>query len=91
MCNACGFPPAVGHWTDAGGKTPHERLRIRFDRVAVLNAALKSHGFSVTDNGVIPGLQLRDGQGRVLLCDTLEEVWAAFEALSGTAFDPLMP
>ena len=91
MCRACGFPAAAGHWTDAGGKTPHERLRIRFARVSSLNAVLKNHGFCVTDNGVIPGLQLRDRHGRTLLCNTLEDVWAAFESLSGAAFDPLLP
>jgi len=89
MCSACGFPPAVGHWTDAGGQTAPERLRIRFARVALLNDLLKPIGLGARDLGVQPGIQVFNGMGQTNLCQTLEEVWDQVETLSGAPFDPL--
>lgn len=89
MCSACGFPPAVGHWTDAGGQTPAERLRIRFQRIAVLNSLLDPMGLRTRDTGALPGIQVFDKTGRIRLCHTLEDVWSEVEVLSGTAVDPL--
>jgi len=89
MCSACGFPPAVGHWTDAGGATPAERLRIRFARAALLNDLLKPLGVVAQDLGVMPGVQLSNRTGQTKLCQTLEEVWAQVELLTGAPFDPL--
>lgn len=89
MCSACGCPPAVGHWTDAGGQTPTERLRIRFARVALLNDLLKPRGLGARDLGVQPGIQVFNGMGQTKLCQTLEEVWGQVEIFTGTPFDPL--
>lgn len=89
MCSACGFPPAVGHWTDAGGQTPTERLRIRFARVTLLNELLKPLGLGARDLGVQPGIQVFNGMGQTKLCQTLEEAWDQVEIFTGTPFDPL--
>ncbi len=89
MCSACGFPPAVGHWTDAGGDTPAQRLRIRFARVALLNDLLKPIGLGARDLGVQPGIQVFNGMGQTVLCQTLEDVWDQVAALTGAPFDPL--
>ncbi|MEM5474711.1 hypothetical protein [Pacificibacter sp. AS14] len=89
MCSACGFPPALGHWTDAGGETAHDRLRIRFSRAALVTKLVQPLGVKVTDLGLQPGLQLSNGTGKTVICDTLEDVWAQIETLTGTPFDPL--
>jgi len=89
MCNACGFPPALVHWTDAGGATPQERLRIRFARIGVLNSLLAEVGLKAVDNGIAPGIQLHDLSGRSINCPTLEDLWQGVEALSGAPYDPL--
>ena len=46
MCNACGFPAAPGHWTEAGATKPGDKLRARFIRVATLQRILKQYGIS---------------------------------------------
>ncbi len=89
MCSACGFPPAIGHWTDSGGQTPHERLRIRFARVALLNDLLRPMGLGARDLGAQPGIQVFNGTGATKLCRTLEEVWDQVTVFTGKPFDPL--
>ena len=89
MCSACGFPPAVGHWTDAGGETPHERLRIRSARAALLNNLLKPLGLTARDLGSHPGIQVSNRMGKTKLCQTVEEVWEQVELFTGKPFDPL--
>ncbi len=89
MCSACGYPPAAGHWTDAGGQTPTERLRIRFARAALLNELLKSKGLTARDLGMQPGIQISNGMGQTKICQTLEEIWDQVETFSSTPFDPL--
>lgn len=89
MCSACGFPASVGHWTDAGGKTPQERLRIRFRRVDTLVKFLGPLGLGVRDLGTLPGIQLFDATGRQRHCATLEDVWHHVAELTGRPFDPL--
>ncbi len=89
MCSACGFPPAIGHWTDAGGDTAHDRLRIRFARVALLNDLLKPLGLGARDLGSQPGIQVFNAMGQTRICQTVEEVWAQVEAFTGKPFDPL--
>ena len=89
MCSACGFPPALGHWTDAGGETAHDRLRIRFSRAALLAKLVQPMGAKVADLGSQPGLQISNGLGQTVICENLEEVWAQIEALTGVPFDPL--
>lgn len=89
MCSACGFPPAIGHWTDAGGSNPNERLRIRFRRISTLNAVVKPLGLTARDLGTQPGIQLSDATGRTRHCPTLEDFWNEVSALTGADFDPL--
>ena len=89
MCSACGFPPAAGHWTDAGGDTPQARLRIRFARAALLNELLKPLGLSARDLGSQPGIQLSNGMGQTKICQTVEDVWEQVELFTGAPFDPL--
>ncbi len=89
MCAACGFPPAVGHWTDAGGETTQERLRIRFARAALLNDLLKPLGLKARDLGSQPGIQVSNGMGKTKICRTVEDVWEQVELFTGKPFDPL--
>ena len=57
MCNACGFPSRPGHWADAGLTTPHDRLRARFTRAALLQRLLRPYGLTAHDDG-LTGLRL---------------------------------
>ena len=91
MCSACGFPSRPGHWTDAGGATPSERLRLRFARVAAINRLLAPYGLKAHDDGVTPGLQLfAPGGARELVAD-LEALWSAAARLVDQPIDPLSP
>ncbi len=91
MCSACGFPSRPGHWTDAGGATPGERLRLRFARVAAINRLLAPYGLKAHDDGVTPGLQLfAPGGARELVAD-LEALWSAAARLVDQPIDPLSP
>jgi len=89
MCSACGFPPAIGHWTDAGGATPHDRLRIRFSRIALLKKLLQPHSIFVHEMGPSHGVQISNGRGKTVICEDLDGVWKQFELFTGSAFDPL--
>ena len=89
MCSACGFPPAVGHWTDAGGATPQERLKIRFARANLINKLLKPLGITATDAGTSPGIHLSNGMGKTVICPTIEDVWRQVEIFTGNPYDPL--
>ncbi len=89
MCSACGFPSRPGHWTDAGGSTPGDRLRLRFIRVAAINRLLAPWGLKAYDDGVTPGLQLfAPGGARELVAD-LDNLWAVASRMAGTPVDPL--
>ena len=89
MCSACGFPSRPGHWTDAGGNTPGDRLRLRFIRVAAINRLLAPWGLKAYDDGVTPGLQLfAPGGARELVAD-LDSLWAAAARMAAGPVDPL--
>ena len=68
MCNACGFPTAPGHWTDAGADTPGDRLRMQYRRAQVLKKILASYGLSASIDGQIPGIQLSSFTGGRKTC-----------------------
>jgi len=89
MCSACGFPARPGHWTDAGLVTPHDRLRARLARVAVLRRVLAPYGLTAHDDGVTDGLQLSTLTGQTEIVATLEDLWIAAERLAGRPVDPL--
>ena len=72
MCNACGFPAAPGHWTDAGAISAGDRLRLRFARLAVVNRLLAPYGLSARDDGATPGLQLFAPGGEWVLVPDLD-------------------
>ena len=91
MCAVCGFPAVPGHWTEAGdGGSPHERLRARHRRVAVLRAVLPAFGLAAHDSFATPGLVLSDQTGIQAMVADLSELWAAADAL-GRRVDPLDP
>jgi hypothetical protein len=89
MCSGCGTPPVPGHWTDAGGATPADRIRIRAARVAVLARVLGPHQLQVRDGFLVPGLMLSGSGGRQVLVPDLDALWTAAERLTGRAVDPL--
>lgn len=89
MCSACGFPAALGHWTEAGAATPHDRLRERFARVQVLQKVLKGSGVSAHDGGMVPGIQVMSLSGAQTIVPDLEALWGEVHALRGRPFDPL--
>lgn len=89
MCSACGFPAAHGHWTEAGAKTPHDRLRERFHRIDLLRGMLQPMGVSVHDDGQTPGIQVTGPGGGSTIVANLEELWVEVERLCGRSFDPL--
>ena len=89
MCSACGFPARPGHWTDAGGATPGDRLRLRFTRLAAVNRLLAPYGLKAHDDGVTPGLQLFAPGGQRELVADLEALWQAAARMAGMPIDPL--
>ncbi len=89
MCNACGFPAAPGHWTDAGADSAGDRLRLRFARLAVVNRLLAPYGLSARDDGVTPGLQLFAPGGEWVLVADLEALWHEAARMAQTTVDPL--
>lgn len=89
MCSACGYPATLGHWTEAGAATPHDRLRERFRRVQVLQKVLKGSGVSAHDGGMVPGIQVMSLSGAQTIVPDLEALWAEVEAYRGRPFDPL--
>jgi len=91
MCNACGNPAAVGHWTEAGAATPGDRLRARFHRAKVLDGILRPYGLTAHDGGVVTGIQLGTMAGASSMVQNLSDVWAEAERLNGAPIDPLDP
>jgi hypothetical protein len=88
MCSACGFPEIAGHWTDAGAKTPADRMRNRFLRLVAVNRMLAPLRLTAHDDGATPGFQLRTASGTVEIVPDLEALWAAAHRLSGQTVDP---
>jgi hypothetical protein len=89
MCSACGFPAKPGHWTDAGAKSPAEKVRLRFIRLASVNRLLAPWGLKAHDDGATPGLQLFAPDGARVLVDDLEGLWTEAARMAGEAIDPL--
>ena len=91
MCNACGFPTAPGHWTDAGADTPGDRLRMQFRRAQVLKKILSGRGLTANVDCNIPGLQLASLTGGSVILRDLEALWIEVERQTGRPLDPLAP
>lgn len=89
MCSACGYPVRPGHWTNAGLDTPHDRLRARFTRVAVLSRVLRPYGLTAHDDGVGEGLTLSTLSGASVIVTDPAQLWPTVERLAGRPFDPL--
>jgi hypothetical protein len=89
MCSGCGRPPVPCHWTDAGGATASDRLRIRAARAQVLARVLAPHHLAVRDGLQVPGLTLTGAGGRQVLVADLDALWGAATRLSGRPIDPL--
>jgi hypothetical protein len=88
MCNACGFPARPGHWTDAGLTTPHDRIRARFTRAALLQRLLKPYGLTAHDDGQT-GLRLSTLSGASVMVEGLDDLWAKAAILAGRPIDVL--
>ena len=88
MCNACGFPARPGHWTDAGLTTPHDRIRARFTRAALLQRVLKPYGLTAHDDG-LTGLRLATLSGASIMVDGLDDLWTKAATLAGRPIDVL--
>lgn len=91
MCMACGHPQAPGHWTEAGAQTPGARLRARLRVAEMLGRLLRPFGLTVHDTHPVPGWRLADRTGRVVLVETLDQLWAEAARLTGRPVDPLDP
>ena len=89
MCNACGFPARAGHWTDAGLLTPHDRIRARLRRAAVLARVLREYGLTAYDDGVTDGITLSTLSGASEIVLRPEDLWAVAERLAGRKIDVL--
>lgn len=88
MCSACGYPPAPGHWTDAGAITPGERMRNRLIRLTVVNRILAPYRLTARDDGVIPGIVLSSGFGASIIVPDLETLWIEAARMAGQPIDP---
>jgi hypothetical protein len=91
MCASCGYPPAPGHWTEAGIAGRSERLRARFRRAEILKAILPAYGLTAHDGGLVPGIQISTLSGAEAIVEDLAEVWSVAERLAGRPIDPLDP
>ncbi|MDQ3654650.1 MAG: hypothetical protein M3457_06185 [Chloroflexota bacterium] len=90
MCANCGFPAALGHWTEAGfGNSPHDRVRARFRRVQVLQSILPAFGLTAHDDIHTPGITLGNLTGNNAIVANLTELWNAAETLGSGTIDPL--
>jgi hypothetical protein len=91
VCALCGFPAAPGHWTEAGARTPGDRMRARLRRAAVLRRALRAHGLDARDGAPVPGVRLIVPGGAQVLAPDLAAFWRAAERALGAKLDPLDP
>jgi hypothetical protein len=91
MCALCGLPATSGHWTEAGARTPAERMRARLRRAAVLRLVLRAHGLDAHDGTLLPGVQLLAPGGRQVLASDLGVLWREAQRLLGAPVDPLDP
>ncbi len=89
MCSACGYPPAPGHWTDAGAVSAGDRMRNRLIRMKIVNRILAPYRLSARDDGVIPGIQLSSGFGAEVIVPDLETLWTEAARMAGRPVDPL--
>lgn len=89
MCSGCGFPPKLGHWTDAGATDAGSRLRTRYARLTTVNRLLAPYRIKASDDGLTPGFQLfAPGGARSLVAD-LEALWREARNIAGKPVDPL--
>ena len=88
MCNACSFTARPGHWTDAGLSTPHDRIRARFTRAALLQKLLRPYGLTAHDDG-LTGLRLSTLSGASVMVDGLDDLWTKAATLAGRPIEVL--
>jgi hypothetical protein len=86
---ACGHPQAPGHWTEAGSRTPGERLRARAETAGALDRLLRPLGLRVDDCHPVAAYRLARMTGEVEIVQSPEELWARVHRLLGRPFDPL--
>lgn len=98
MCEVCAIFGAGEHWSDFGRlrdeRYPFEDIQHYRDerrrRIGLLNRVLMSLGV-VCEDWDGEALMLFDKAGRSKIAPTLNDVWPAAEALSGSKIDPLDP
>ena len=96
MCEVCAIFGAGEHWSDFG-RLRNERFPFadiqhyrseRQRRITLINDLLRPLALTCEDwDG--EALMLYDAQGRSHMAPTLNDVWPAAKALSGTVIDPL--
>lgn len=101
MCVLCTEFMFQVHWSDRDGdgmeisshpkdsdNARRRRMRIRFERVRLLNTVLSYYRLTLDDwNGT--KFVLRDAKGTSVLVKDLGELWLAVETLLGRRPDPL--
>ena len=96
MCALCGSLGAPDHWTDAHARPgvftqagdPAGRRRERALRVNAANRVLKHLGMTLADwQGA--SFILSTATGKSVVVDTLSDLWAQAEAVTGRRADPL--
>jgi len=94
MCSLCGMLGGQSHWTDhrspssAERTESHGRWRERQARVELVNRVLQHYALTLADwSGSSYVLSSRTG--RTAIVDSLGELWAHAERLSGRRCDPL--
>ncbi|MFM9881915.1 MAG: hypothetical protein ACKVQT_02715 [Burkholderiales bacterium] len=96
MCGLCGILGGAGHWTDSraapeafvGREQTHTSARERLDRSALVNQVLRHYRLSLKPWSA-SSYVLRGGTGKTVLVESLSQMWAAAEAMTGLELDPL--
>ena len=92
MCGLCGALGGPAHWSQAAGRldaAPTRRAE-RQQQVRVCNALLHPQRLRL-DDWQGSALVLSSPTGKREVLNSLPEVWATAQAMSGTAIDPLDP
>lgn len=89
----CGLWSGMAHWSSAGrlpsgGRPGAPAGAARMAQVRALGA-LCAHGGITARDWMLTSWILEDRSGGTLIVDSLPEVWAGVERLSGRPLDPL--
>lgn len=94
MCGLCGLL-GITHWTETSAHenafTGDGRKTLRAERLhrtKIVNATLRPKRIRLSDFQATRYL-LSSPTGKTILVDDIQEVWGAFEKLTGQSLDPL--